>query len=436
MGGRGSLGGTRSTYRGNSTLLFQQQALGSGDGSSAGGANTKTKREKKTAGTGGIQGSGKGGDGGSAVEPPKVVVEEPTTDIDTQPQDPMTDEELYRLFARSDIYKEYLAKDYRSDAAEEKAHDAAYTKWIQSQEAGKPAPSGSGTPVPTFRRKDSSDRANQALIDDIEAVNPRYDGDDDYGTGEYSKNCQRCVVAVEMRAKGYDVTAQSLAEGWRRRGYESDGKIRESTVSFNEIATMWSDEDGNKRSWSQTTTGDNRFKQLAQLNAALTGMPEGARGFIGIDYTRGGSHIFNWEIRDGQPYFIDGQTDIHGPEMFTANDAAYNWKANFNSATEIYYMRVDDMSPNEKALTWVRERSIEEKNAPTATELGAWLDQAYPPNMPGLSAEQIEYLQEAFSEGWQAVRTGQTPVMPPEYADTPIVIQAWEAGINWARRPA
>lgn len=440
MGGRGSMGGTRSTYRGESTRLFNEAqaanatllekkkkkgaATTSSSGGGGGGGGGGTKKQSASASTGGINGGGggSGGGGGGSVAPKP---EPQTTDVnDTNPP---PDVDLESLFQAS---PEYAAFDKRyenaSAAVYEKKYEEAFTNWVQSK--GDKAPAG----APPFRLKDHNRRTGQDLIDDIEAVNPRH-GD---GDGEWDSNCQRCTMAVEFRAKGYDVTALPLTEGYQRSGYDANGELKPPKTTFGAIANMFTTADGGKRGWTKTTKGDRRAQQIAQLENHIKSWPEGSRGFVGIDYTTGGSHIFNVEVRDGQPYYIDGQIDQHGPSMFTNDQGAHNWKLKFNTQSDMWVMRVDDLTPNEKAAAWVRERTIEEKNAPTATELGDWLEQAYPDDMPGLTPEQIDYLREAFENGWDAIRTGQTPMMPPEYADTPIVVQAWEAGINWARRPA
>ena len=43
----------------------------------------------------------------------------------------------------------------------------------------------------------------------VEGANPYYKG----GSAEYTENCQRCVVATELRMRGYDVVAKPTYEG-------------------------------------------------------------------------------------------------------------------------------------------------------------------------------------------------------------------------------
>lgn len=91
MGGRGSAGGTRSTYRGSSTADFRRQGLngngqplpdtGSGGGSGGGGGGTATSGTGSTS-TGSIQtGGGNGNGGGSAPATAPTVTPEPVNPV-------------------------------------------------------------------------------------------------------------------------------------------------------------------------------------------------------------------------------------------------------------------------------------------------------------------------------------------------------------------
>lgn len=67
MGGRGSQGGTRSTYRGNSTQLFKQkQGKGTGGSGGSGGGSGGGSKGPANAGTGGIQTGGGSGSSSSS----------------------------------------------------------------------------------------------------------------------------------------------------------------------------------------------------------------------------------------------------------------------------------------------------------------------------------------------------------------------------------
>lgn len=451
MGGRGSMGGTRSTYRGDSTRLFrQQQQQGtdtgkSGSGGGGGGSSKSVGKSSASANTGGVTngqgGSGSGG-GGSSVE-----TKTPTTDINDL--NPPPDVDLEGLFQQSPEYRAFDKKyEDASEAVYNQKYKDTYSKWLQSQNV-EDAPSGADEFLP-FRRKDTLDRNGQNLINDIEAVNPRYDKSDPNRTGENTQNCQRCTAAVELRAQGYDVVAVPLTEGYLSSQLRPDGKVRQTRASWTDIANMWEDADGNKAKWKQMPirrpdgTLRSNGAQAAFTESVLKKQPEGARGFIGVKW-RGddaGAHIFNWEIRDGEVYWIDGQTNVHGPEMFTKDDGKYNWKLQFDNEWGLRVFRTDDKKPTAEALTWVRERTIEEKNAPTFTELKEWLPtRAAQYEEDGFGETQIEWLNWAFYEGWNQVRTGRVGAPPYSVTNNEVVNpeflqEAFEDGQAWARRPA
>ena len=137
MGGRGSQGGTRSTYRGDSTQLFRQQQNGGGinlpgggsGGGGAGGGGGGGSTGTGSAGTGGIQtggGSGGSGSGGS------------TTTTTTNQQTLPHDADLEAAFEQSDIFKDLEAKYAQGGANEgnpdgyEKAYNRAYDRWLKT----------------------------------------------------------------------------------------------------------------------------------------------------------------------------------------------------------------------------------------------------------------------------------------------------------------
>lgn len=141
MGGRGSIGGTRSTYRRDSTQLFRQkQAQGGDAGSGGGGGSSKNKTGNAGAGTGGIEGGGGSveGGGGSTVDTKQTETDQTTdtdssTATDTNEQTlPPTDEQLVSMFEESDIFDELIDK-YPGDSEYKRNYPLFYSRWLKSE---------------------------------------------------------------------------------------------------------------------------------------------------------------------------------------------------------------------------------------------------------------------------------------------------------------
>lgn len=323
MGGRGSLGGTRSTYRGNSTAEFNAN-----NGSSGGGGGNKGTKTTKTGGKfGGSSGGSSGGSDGGLPPPPPSFPE-------------------------------------------------------------------------NIRKKPHNRRQTfEEIALDVETINPRW-----REAEKWNINCQRCTNAIEFRARGYDVTAQPKDVG------DTRGKIQD-------IANQWVDADGNVGQWEKTYAHDSKEDSVQILENAIMEWPEGARGFVLVQWEKGGAHIFNVERRDGSFFYMDGQSN---------QPDAQDWKTRIDPALVHGVMRVDHLNPTEVAGTWVRERTTGEINAPTSYELNAEMKRR------GYSLGDSR--RTAFRDGWQAVRTGQDPDYEKYSWDEDSEL-AYEQAVEWARRP-
>lgn len=126
-------------------------------------------------------------------------------------------------------------------------------------------------------------KGKQKSIDDAQSgTNPNFRK----LTG-YDINCQRCVVAYEMRRRGYDVEALPRAnnEGnysWRR-GFEGQRWLR---------------------------LGARRYQQsIDLLESEVKSWGDGARGIVYVQWNQSSAHVFNVENRKGVVVYVDGQTN-------------------------------------------------------------------------------------------------------------------------------
>lgn len=114
----------------------------------------------------------------------------------------------------------------------------------------------------------------------IRRTNPKLD----HLSGAYRVNCQNVAATVEMRFRGYDVTA---APQFRR--------------SFADIAEDWITPEGTNREWSP-------WGSIAKVKARVADWPEGSRGVVGLIWKGGKSaHILNVERTKLGVRFLDGQ---------------------------------------------------------------------------------------------------------------------------------
>ncbi|QFG04478.1 VIP2-like toxin [Mycobacterium phage Jeeves] len=345
MGGRGSAGGTRSTYRGNSTALFKAQQGGGGStgkgggGGGGGGGGSKGSASHSTGGTKGGGGGGQGGGGGGSALP------------------------------------------------------------------AQPKPWPDNLRLKADKRRDTDAR----LAQDIEAVNPRYGEHDggEFTDRQWNVNCTRAAAAVEMRARGYDVTAMPRP-----------ANIKDNSVA--NIAKNWQLPNGTTPEWEMTFHNGTPAETLAKLKNEMKSLyPEGARGFIVVGWDTGtSSHIFNWEIRDGNVHWVDGQ-----PNQWNKGD---KWMDRVMKFSTIDHMRTDNLEPRESLGKWIRERTNEESNAPKRIDL---LKELTRRNI----TDNDPVMKEVFTQGWHDVRSGR-PIGPPNYWSEDLKNLYW-AAVEWARRP-
>lgn len=125
-------------------------------------------------------------------------------------------------------------------------------------------------------------------------------GNPNYGKGgEYSVNCQSCVVANELRRRGFDV--------------EAFGKInQEQTMIARDATLAWIDPQSGLKSVRQYAGFDSKkgkITKAAQISDIQSMTKEKGRYTIGVTWTRGrGAHIINVErLDDGNLIFYDPQ---------------------------------------------------------------------------------------------------------------------------------
>lgn len=140
-------------------------------------------------------------------------------------------------------------------------------------------------------------------------------GNIDYGEGrEFSVNCQSCVVANELRRRGYDVTALPNLKKAGNIPYELSGKTNWAWI---DPETMQTPE--KKQAGGQYVSGlDIKSKTLAQLNKELNELTKAAgRYHIDFIWKNGkGGHIITVDRLE------NGSIRIYDPQIGRLSD----WK--------------------------------------------------------------------------------------------------------------
>ena len=434
MGGRGSAGGTRSTYRGNSTQLFrQQQQLSDSSTKGGGGGGGGKNKQGSSSKTGGIQtGKGKGGGGAPVV---------------TEKEQGLVDSET--LFLQSDEYKELEKKFAGNPDAFERAYDNVYAKWLASQKIVTPTATRPATPDAGAAWYDSRLKHDRKLdtVEEIAAsvdrINRRFKSTvSDQDREAHRINCQRVTDTIEMMFRGVDQVAAPITIGYRpKRWNPKTKKFVGKGASLEDIEKMWrnpdfdpdTDDPDNEFGAFFTTWQEGQVKTreevAAEIDYMIEGWDEGARGFVYVQWDDDTAHIFNVIVKDGKPLYIDGQPNQgrDGAELVNRTE----WQRRVSASKYWGVMRVDYLEPTEKVGTWMRDPTPAEMTVPTFAELVAeYARRGWAPTSP----EQIA-LRNAFFAAWSQVRMSIQPQMPPSIKNIPELVQAFEEGVAFSRRP-
>lgn len=180
------------------------------------------------------------------------------------------------------------------------------------------------------------------LNKNLEAVNPKHDR---YGT---VNNCQYCVVAADMRERGYDVQARLRNDG----GYEKDiSKWYNNPPKFTHLTVppLTKDESNDSR----------RERAYSMMMKHLEKQGEGARGYFGVEFMWGGGHAMYYKVENGK-------VNIYNPQ--NTNDDITDTLA-MAHPNGFSYLRLDNLTPREDG---VGDAVISRKKANHKTARRKW----------------------------------------------------------------
>lgn len=134
----------------------------------------------------------------------------------------------------------------------------------------------------------------KTLKEAMSLANPNFQQSRQNGDGLYTRNCQRCIWAVELLRRGYDVEAKARTSD--NTYASSDGSNPNSFVNVGNPPLQFSKPIGNV--WYKPKAADVKNEILKH--------PEGSRGALTMA-KYGSGHVCNWEIVKGKVVIYDGQ---------------------------------------------------------------------------------------------------------------------------------
>lgn len=179
-------------------------------------------------------------------------------------------------------------------------------------------------PAPTIKGQIGDKGAAISPTEAATSVNPFRNPE----YGDYSMNCQRCVVAYELNRRGYKVEAEASYD----RDPYPQGNHWMSAFKGGKMVDV-----------GATTTNAVNNKILSNMKT----WGNGSRGIVAVDYGGGEGHVFNVEYRGGKLQYYDGQTGER-----------YNPKTVFDHVKRrnVQVMRSDNLELSDNVRDMVRKR--------------------------------------------------------------------------------
>ena len=173
-------------------------------------------------------------------------------------------------------------------------------------------------------------RGKHTWSDDLAAVNPNYSTK----KPEWTKNCQRCVIAYEARRRGYDVEALPRV----LNGADPLVNAHNSFLSVFKMSNI-------KVLSCEGKNGDDIAKDVRK---SMRTMGIGARAFVMMMRNNVSGHIFIAEQSEHDTFFLDPQN----------NRIAASYFGKFGSEFGAKLVRVDNLAFTDRIKLACKNRRI------------------------------------------------------------------------------
>lgn len=148
-------------------------------------------------------------------------------------------------------------------------------------------------------------------------------------SGGYEENCTNCVMAFEMRARGYDVEAAPLSV-LDKYGYASGRTDKEIDKL---VTDSWQSPGGGPH--GRTFSGQ-KWRSLKEVDKEIQSWPEGGRGFVFV-----GKHVFSAVNNRGKAQYVESQFDASPSRTVTGD-----YRKRFGGKSgQGKVVRLDDLEP-------------------------------------------------------------------------------------------
>lgn len=195
--------------------------------------------------------------------------------------------------------------------------------------------SSPGDLITTLKAALGSRGKPKSVADAVTGANPNHS----YDYNEFSKNCQRCVVAYELRRRGYDVEALPTYEGdtLPRVAYQNKDKGTYEAYwrgAFRHAKTL-------------NVGGTTSDAVIQNITDKMHSFGNGSRAVVQIFYSGGGGHVFNVENQGGRMVWVEAQTGKLKDIKSTMSVV---------KTSKVNMVRVDNLAISDRAKNFVKNK--------------------------------------------------------------------------------
>ena len=118
---------------------------------------------------------------------------------------------------------------------------------------------------------------------------------------EYSENCQRAVIAYELRRRGYKVFSQPTFQG------DELPRVAHVDKRTGVMTARWAGAFQDAK--FEHVGARNGAKMVSNVEEKMRAYGNGSRAVLQVQWKNGGGHVFNVENSNGRTTFVDAQVN-------------------------------------------------------------------------------------------------------------------------------